>query len=249
MAIAGAEDDALYQTERWWNGRGSYRVDLPNGDYKVWLHLAEIYPWAWSGTRVFTVLVEGQPLLANLDAVAAVGQYRAYDVWANITVRDGRLDLDVLPTTGNAAIKGISIYDIGSCQPVAPPATPTPAFSLRINAGGATYSDGAGSVWLADQAYAAGGWGAVGGAIYTNPTPIAATSDDVLFQSHRWWDGNGGYRVTVPNATYQVTLRFAEIYAPALIGSRVFDIRAWRAPSCAPTPTRWRLWASTRRMT
>jgi len=64
-AIAATDDDVLYQSERWWIGRGSYRVDLPNGDYKVWLHLAEIYPWAVRGTRVFTVLLEDQPLLAT----------------------------------------------------------------------------------------------------------------------------------------------------------------------------------------
>ena len=224
-AIGATDDETLYQTERWWSGPGGYRVDLPNGDYKVWLHLAEIYPWATRGTRVFSVAVEGQTLLRNIDAAAAAGQYRAYDMWANITVRDGRLDLDMLPLAGNAAIKAIAVYNIGWCQPSAATATPTPLFDLRINAGGAAYTDSDGRLWQADQMYTTGGWGAVGGAIYTNPTPITGSDDGVLYQSHRWWNGNGSYKVTVPNGTYQVGLRFAEIYAPAIIGSRVFDVR------------------------
>ena len=44
IAIANTDDDTLYQDERYWSAGGSYRFDVPNGDYIVDIKLAEIYP-------------------------------------------------------------------------------------------------------------------------------------------------------------------------------------------------------------
>ena len=49
--IAGADDQPIYQTERWWSGSGGYRFDVSNGYYRVVLKFAEIYPWAARGSR------------------------------------------------------------------------------------------------------------------------------------------------------------------------------------------------------
>jgi len=155
---------------------------------------------------------------------AASGQFRAHDVWANINVSDGRLDLDMQPIAGSAAIKAISIYNIGSCQPGAPTATATPAFTLRINAGGPAYAGSDGRAWQADQMYVSGGWVRLAAPHTATPRPSSAQTMRRSTKP-RWWDGDGGYRATVPNGTYQVALRFAEIYQPAVIGSRILDVR------------------------
>jgi uncharacterized repeat protein (TIGR01451 family) len=122
--------------------------------------------------------------------------------------------------------------------PTLPPgaATPTPTpsptptatpqrFALAVNAGGAAYTDSANQLWQADRAYAAGGWGYVGGDVYSTNTAIPNTNDDLLYQSQRWWNGNGAYRFTVVNGTYNLTLRFAEIYPWVGRGVRTFDVR------------------------
>jgi len=115
--------------------------------------------------------------------------------------------------------------------------TPTPTYALRVNAGGAAYSDSLGQPWLADRAYVAGSWGyysagspAPPAKTYTTSQSIANTGDPTLFQSERYWETSntgevGGYQFTVPNGMYQVTLRFAEIYPFSYSGSRVFDVK------------------------
>jgi len=101
--------------------------------------------------------------------------------------------------------------------------TPTPAFELRVNCGGAQYTDGAGKVWLADKAFATGSWGYEGGGGVADNTgvAVAGTTDDVLYQSERW--GSPTYRFTVPNGSYQVVLKFAEMYFTAS-NMRVFNV-------------------------
>lgn len=102
-------------------------------------------------------------------------------------------------------------------------ATPAALYALRVNAGGMPYT-GSGVIWEADRAYSAGQWGYVGGSIYSTSAAIEGSSDAPLYQRERWWAGSGGYRFDLANSTYQVTLKFAEIYASAP-GQRLFDVR------------------------
>lgn len=82
--------------------------------------------------------------------------------------------------------------------------------AIRVNAGGAGYTDTRGLFWEADRGYNTGT-----AATYT--APIAGTDDDVLFQTERW-DPVGApdmqYSFTVPNGKYSVLLYLAENYAP-----------------------------------
>lgn len=108
-----------------------------------------------------------------------------------------------------------------------PTATETPSatpYVKRVNSGGGSYIDSNSNTWLADQAYSVGGWGftTYNGGSFSTSTAIANAIDDPLYQTERW--GMPGYRFTVPNGTYQVTLRFAEIYQWASRGSRVFNV-------------------------
>jgi uncharacterized repeat protein (TIGR01451 family) len=117
-----------------------------------------------------------------------------------------------------------------------PTPTPTPTVSglcpanpvLRVEVGSTTpYTDTAGYLWRSDQAYTAGvnDWGFTGGSdTFLTAAGIAGTLDDPLYQTERWWIGNGGYRFAVPNGLYNVTIKFAEVYPWAKPGNRVFTV-------------------------
>jgi hypothetical protein len=99
------------------------------------------------------------------------------------------------------------------------------AFAQRVDTGGTSaYTDLGGDVWAADQPYVAGGFGFVGGSGFTTTADIADTSDDPLYRTNR----NAAsleYRFDLPNGSYDVLLRFAEIQRRAFaVGARVFDV-------------------------
>jgi len=108
-----------------------------------------------------------------------------------------------------------------------PPATPAPdarAYYQAVNCGGPAYTALNGDFYSADQAYAPGGWGYVGGGQTSQvANAISGTTDAVLYQSERY--NFTGYSFDVPNGTYNVVLRFAEIYQYAVKGSRIFDVK------------------------
>jgi len=97
----------------------------------------------------------------------------------------------------------------------------------RINSGGPSYTDANGKLFPADQAYARGGYGYVGGKQRTFGNPIGGTNDDPLYQSLRFVrEGSFAYRFEAPAAgTYQVTLY---LMAPELSGPGkiIMDVRA-----------------------
>jgi hypothetical protein len=98
-------------------------------------------------------------------------------------------------------------------------------YEKRVNCGGNTYTDAGGNLWSADQPYN-GDWGYIGGFAYTVISDIANTLDDPLYKSTRWWSNSvyPGYRFTVPNGQYEVTLKLSEVYAWA-VNQRKFSVR------------------------
>ncbi|HEX9973417.1 MAG TPA: malectin domain-containing carbohydrate-binding protein, partial [bacterium] len=93
---------------------------------------------------------------------------------------------------------------------------------IRVNCGGPEYWDTERNLWMADQPYSPGGWG------YENPGymlftdyPVDGTNDDPLYQ----WEHNAldNYKFTVPNGTYVVTMKFADLYYDN-IGDRIFHV-------------------------
>ena len=116
----------------------------------------------------------------------------------------------------------------GPYSPVARVTTPAvvvPAFTLRVNAAGPSYTDSAGNVWVADTGFNTGA-----AASYASTQAIAGTSDPTLYRSERW-DGAGapelGYAFTVPNGNYLVRLHFAENNTWTFgVGLRVFSVQA-----------------------
>jgi len=85
---------------------------------------------------------------------------------------------------------------------------------VRLNAGGPAYTDGSGNPWAGDYGYS-------GGNTALTFSNIAGTNSPALYQTCRW--GAFGYNLAVPNGSYTVTLKFAEIYF-TVAGSRVFNV-------------------------
>jgi hypothetical protein len=220
--IAGTNDPPLYQTERW--GMSAYRFDVPNGSYQVTLKFAEIF-WSSPGQRLFDVRIEGTTVLSNFDMVAVAGKLRAIDRTFTVQVSDGRLDIDFAPRVNYPKVSAIEVVPLGQLPtPTSTATVPSAAYTLRLRAGGTfNYPDTQQRTWVIDQPYQPGSWGYVGtSGIYTSRSLIAGTSDPVLYQTERW--GMSAYRFDVPNGTYQVMLKFAEIYWSSP-GQRVFDVR------------------------
>ncbi|KQQ05790.1 MULTISPECIES: glycoside hydrolase family 2 [unclassified Rathayibacter] len=95
---------------------------------------------------------------------------------------------------------------------------------LPVNIGGVTqYVDPDETVWIEDQEYREGGWGAVGGTLgWTDAGWINGSTEDPLYQFFRV--GMTAYRFDVPDGTYDVRLRFAETQKDTA-GQRVFRVR------------------------
>ncbi|WP_133644025.1 PKD domain-containing protein [Zeaxanthinibacter enoshimensis] len=88
---------------------------------------------------------------------------------------------------------------------------------LRINAGGAALTHD-GNDWIADQYFN-------GGELFNSTSPIANTTNDVMYQTERNSDTPTlSYEIPVPEAgDYAVRLHFAELFHTAQ-GQRLFDV-------------------------
>lgn len=101
------------------------------------------------------------------------------------------------------------------------------AYVQRVNCGGKAFRDAGGEKWVADRMYTAGAWGYTSGITNTTTAEIANTSDDMLYRTDRSFTATAapGYRFTVPNGVYLVTLKFAETLYNAA-GVRSFTVAA-----------------------
>ncbi len=133
--------------------------------------------------------------------------------------RNGKNTLSVIARTGNRTATDTAVIEFQEITANSP--------EIAINVGSnADFTDAAGRVWLADQAYKAGSWGFVGEKskfIYSTPPDrnILGTLDDPLY--HTMQEGLTAYKIDVPAGSYDVELRFAETrHADA--GKRIFDV-------------------------
>jgi hypothetical protein len=112
-AINNTVNDALYQTERWDPSTSpelTYAFNLPNGDYLVNLHFAEIYSGAFgAGRRVFDLLLEGQLRIDNLDIYSRVGANTALIIGLPVTLNDGQLNLQLVHGLDNPKLSAIEV--------------------------------------------------------------------------------------------------------------------------------------------
>ena len=103
---SGTTDGPLYKDERY--GNFSYAIPVANGNYAVTLKFAEIY-WTAPGKRIFSVAINGQPVLTSLDLYAKVGKNRAYDVELPVNVTNGAINISFTSQVDNATISAIVV--------------------------------------------------------------------------------------------------------------------------------------------
>ncbi len=107
-AIAGTQEDALFQSERY--GNLTYNIPVTQATYSIVLHFVEMNQQN-PGQRAFDVAIEGQPTLTNVDIYSEVGANTAYSIAiAAIAVNDGKLTIDLTSIINNATLSGFAIY-------------------------------------------------------------------------------------------------------------------------------------------
>jgi chitodextrinase len=205
--IANTTDDFLYQSERFKTNL-AYTLALPNRDYIVRLHFAEIFSGITSpGQRVFDVFLEGNQVFNDLDIFAEIGSYAAISYDIPIELLDGELNLNFAKVVENPKLSAIEIL------------VPDDAV-LRINSGGfSPYFSSDAKIWQADFGFNSGG----NAGVVTN-APIANTDDPFLFQTERF---NPALHYDIPLASgdYTIRLLLAEVFDGAYTtGARVFDV-------------------------
>ena len=202
-SIQGTSDPALYQTLRY--SAQQYQFSVPAGSYNVKLKFAETY-YGSPGKRVFNVALNSTTVLQSFDPVAAAGaSFTAVDRSFPVN-SSGQILIQFSPLIDNPILNAIEITSATAPQ--------TGAFALRVNAGGPNDTDSLGQAWKADTGF-------TGGNTYAVSTPINGTSDASLYQSQRY--GAVQYQFSVPAGTYNVKLKFAELYFRSA-GQRVFNV-------------------------
>ena len=108
-ALDATSDPLLYQHYR--EGTFGYDIPLENGRYEVTLGFVEPDERIGAGQRVFDVRANGARALEGFEILAAAGGKREAVVTRSfpVQVSNGRLQLDFVPTQGEAVVSTISI--------------------------------------------------------------------------------------------------------------------------------------------
>ncbi len=178
-AIFGTDNPALYQTRRFIRSSRpnlSYQFTVPNGDYEVRLHFAEVWPTAFApGIRVFDVSVEGALALDNFDIFATAGANTAHVAKIPTTVADGTLNLLFDRVVQNPTIAAIEVYPVLAAGPADSEAPTSPG---NLTATSVTTSSIA-LAWNASSDNTA----VVGYRVFRGPTEIATLSEPLFSES------------------------------------------------------------------
>ena len=118
--INGTSEDVLYRTGR--AGASEYRFDVANGSYLVELSLAETKESS-AGLRQFSVAIEDQPVLIDLDLYALAQHDYAVRYRFATEVRDRQLNVLLSPTVGETLVNAIWIAQ--RLPDLQPPTAPT----------------------------------------------------------------------------------------------------------------------------
>ncbi|MGD0940197.1 MAG: malectin domain-containing carbohydrate-binding protein [Terracidiphilus sp.] len=217
--IQGTADPTIYRTAR----VGEFRYDIPirSGEYEMRLHFVETTfgPGTFTGrgesSRVFSVILNGKPILTNFDILSdAGGNFRAFvRVFKNISPgNDGMIHLAFQRIFDQPMINAIELVPEfgGRLNPV------------RVVMQDNSYVDHAGGLWSPDRY-------AIGGVLAAHQNPAATTTDPHLFDGERF--GHFNYQIPVAPGRYTVTLYFTESYIGAMApgqdnGGRIFDVYA-----------------------
>jgi len=103
--ILETADDPLYQTML--EGLTGYKFDVPDGSYQVTLLFAETKNDS-AGKRVFSVRINGENVIENLDLAASVGIRRAFSKTFTVAAKNG-ITIEFIPVVGEPVVSGIRI--------------------------------------------------------------------------------------------------------------------------------------------
>jgi hypothetical protein len=123
-AIDGTDHDDLYRTEHWYGPTDdrydednplTYTFGLPNGTYDVTLHFAEVWfggpAEGGEGRKVFTVEINGEPVLEEFDIYAEAGYATALTRTFEVEVTDGELTITAIRIVHNPRFNAIEIRE------------------------------------------------------------------------------------------------------------------------------------------
>jgi GH35 family endo-1,4-beta-xylanase/enterochelin esterase-like enzyme len=109
VGITGTDNPRIYETERY--SMESYKFTVPSGKYTVRLHFAEAYDGITGPEgRVFSVSIQGQEALKDLDIYKTVGSLKPLvKEYKGVSVDKGELVIGFTPNIENPQICGIEI--------------------------------------------------------------------------------------------------------------------------------------------
>jgi hypothetical protein len=215
--ILGTGDPLMYRNRR--DGAFHYDIPLKPGAYELRLHFAETFfgesnvAGGGETSRLFTVAVNGTPILDGVDVIADAGPNVAdIRVFKDIhPAPDGLLHLDFRPVINVAFLNAIEIMPglQGRLRPI------------RIIAQEQPFTDKKGRTWNADRFFR-------GGQLAVRQQAVLNTAEPELYHGERF--GNLTYAIPVAPGRYAVILHFAETwFGPDKpqhggVGSRIFDL-------------------------
>ena len=216
IQIKGTTSDELFSSERYFLGSGSgYKIPIPQaGRYIVRLYIAETFFNA-ADDRVFSILLQGNTIVPDLDLYATKGKNTAYIVSriVNVLPNDLFVDIGFESIVDNAKINAIEIRYSSSLGTNPSPPTPAPIARvkapIRINCGSTVFwTDPITKVVWSPDKYSVGGL-AVG---YNEcDKNIEGTELDTLACSERFFTNPGGkYVIPVQPGLYAMRLLFVE---------------------------------------
>jgi hypothetical protein len=218
--IQGAADITMYRTAR--SGDFSYDIPVKPDNYELRLHFVETtfgpgtYAARGESSRVFSVFLDGRPLLVDFDVLSeAGGSFRAFTrVFKGVSPgSDGMVHLKFVRHFDQPFVNAIELV----------PETGSRMNPVRIVMQANSYVDHAGRLWGSDQY-------AIGGVLDTHQKTTEDKADPHLFDGERF--GHFTYQIPVAPGRYTVTLHFTEgfygiIAAPPEDGpGRLFDVYA-----------------------
>ncbi|HEV2349836.1 MAG TPA: malectin domain-containing carbohydrate-binding protein [Terriglobia bacterium] len=216
--IARTLDPGLFQSSR--SGEFSYDIPRKAGVYELHLYFVEsifgpgTIPGGGESSRIFNVLLNGQPLLTAFDPISDAGANNTADerVFKDVTpAPDGYIHLAFRRARDEPIITAIEII----------PGIPGKTKPLRIVAQDNSFTDHTGQLWSPDCYFR-------GGRAVVHKGPVQFTQDPDLYDGERF--GNFDYSIPVAKGKYAVKLHFSETYFGPLnpggggVGSRVFEV-------------------------
>jgi hypothetical protein len=198
--IQGTSDPIIYHAAR--EGEFSYDIPMGRGEYELRLHFVETNfgPGTFTGrgesSRVFSVLLNDQPLLTSFDILSdAGGNFRALTrVFKGVSAAsDGMIHLKFHRWFDQPMINAIELVPEvgGKMNPV------------RIVTQDNSYIDHAGRLWSSDQY-------AIGGVLAAHQYPVMNVPDPHLYDGERF--GHFTYQIPAAPGHYTVSLYLIEAF-------------------------------------